>query len=59
MVLDNEKQCENQCPKCGAKIYNVIWDSIEIKNDTIYQDGVCKKCGCKFREFYIYSITMY
>ncbi len=60
IYLPDEKKCENECPNCGADIHNIDWGTREYEADGMpYQEATCKKCGCYFREYYKYDITVY
>lgn len=43
-----EKQCEYHCPECDSE--NIDWQAKDIQDNTIYQNLICKDCGCEFSE---------
>ncbi len=59
-VIENpvSKECENECPHCGAGIDDIHWGGWKT-GEVVYQEGECTKCGCYFKEYYKYSDTEY
>ncbi len=53
----NEKECFNHCPKCNATDPDIEWGEKEWDGDCAWQNAICKKCGCEFREVYQYAFT--
>ena len=54
-----QKKCFNYCPKCGATDPYIEWGDKEWEDIEAFQDGECLKCGCEFKEWYVYDETEY
>ena len=55
--MEDEKQCYNHCPNCGAGMDDIDWGLTTGDDTGTYQYATCKKCGCDFEEEYTYRAT--
>ncbi len=55
------KKCENECPnpECNGTMDDIVWGPQDWECGNPTQQGVCKKCSCKFTEVHTYSHTEY
>ena len=52
------KECENECPNCGAFEGNIMWGHF-VFDEVVSLPGKCLICGQEFKEFFMYSDTEY
>lgn len=57
--MENSKQCEGECPKCGS--HNIDYDVLELIMDQVYYPATCEDCNTQFKEWYFikYNDTTY
>ena len=53
------KKCYNYCPDCGATDPDIEWGDKKWVDEWGFQEAICKKCNCNFREYYKYFETEY
>ena len=55
---DIKQRCFNHCPNCESRELYIKWGNKEWLDKEAYQEAICQKCGCEFREVYEYSQTI-
>ena len=53
-----KQRCFNRCPNCGSRENHNEWGDKEWLEKEAYQEAICERCGCEFREVYEYSQTI-
>ena len=56
-IQDNQKECFNYCPKCGATDPDIEWGDKDWSGKQGWQNATCQKCGCEFTEVYEYVFS--